>query len=118
VKILLAAGSHISDQESIEVIDEIMTYVGLGDLSRIIMYVEAGADVNLSWIDSRTPLHMAAGENRLEIVEYFVDLAIKSNSSQNHSPIRSGPEILPGIVRLSINPINLVIILKLKYRSL
>lgn len=75
------------------------------------MYVEAGTDINLAWIDSRTPLHMAAAENQLEIVTYFIDLAIKWYSSQNHSPIRTGSEILSGSIMRCINPINLVICL-------
>jgi ankyrin repeat protein len=89
VKIILAAGGHISKLENTEVINEIMTYIGLGDISRITMFVEAGADLNQAWIDGRTPLHMAAGENQYEIVRYLVDLAIKSYASQSLNLIRS-----------------------------
>jgi len=105
VKILLAAGAHLSNIENVEVNSEIMTYIGSGDLSRITMFVEAGADLNLAWIDSRTPLHMAAGENQSEIVKYLVDLAIKCHMSQDQSLTRSLSERKH--VKLFINPINL-----------
>ena len=81
VKILLSAGAHISDLESSEVIHEIMYYIGNGDLNRIRMFIESGANFNLPWIDSRTPLHLAASENQPEIVKYLVEIAIKSASS-------------------------------------
>jgi ankyrin repeat protein len=107
VKIIISAGGHISELENTEVINEIMTYVGLGDLSRITMFVEAGANLNKAWIDGRTPLHMAAGENQLEIVRYLVDIAVKSYASQSMSPIRSVSEKGFDSRRCVINPIYL-----------
>jgi hypothetical protein len=55
---LIKGGSHISETETNDVTHEIIKYVGLGDLGRIKMFVEAGADLNIPWVDSRTPLHM------------------------------------------------------------
>ncbi len=106
VKILLSAGAHISDLEAAEVTNEMMTYIGLGDLSRIQMFVESGANVNLPWVDSRTPLHLAAGENQIEIVRYIIDIAMKCH--HNFSPIRSGIESEIENTEKNICPINLV----------
>ena len=60
VRVLLKGGAHISELEMNDVTNEIMNLVGLGDLARIKMFAEAGADFNLPWIDSRTPLHMVS----------------------------------------------------------
>ena len=106
VKILLSAGAHISDLEAAEVTNEMMTYVGLGDLSRIQMFVKSGANINLPWVDSRTPLHLAASENQIEIVRYIVDKSM--NCHDNFSPIRSGIEFEIENSQKNICPINLV----------
>ena len=101
VLVLCNGGAFISDSESREVTMEIMNLIGLGDLPRIKMFVESGADMNAPWIDSRTPLHMAARENQIDIVKYFVETAV----SVAHG--RSVPHGDSDVISSLMNPIDL-----------
>jgi Ankyrin repeats (many copies) len=73
---LRKAGAHFSPDEMDRVISMFIKTVVDGDLDKFMLYIESGIDPNVTFQDSRTALHIAATENRIDFVSYLVDLAL------------------------------------------
>ena len=54
-----------------------------GDLDRVKLLLEKGADVNLADKYDRTPLHFAASSDNLELVKYLVEQGADVNAKDN-----------------------------------
>lgn len=74
VHILQVAGAHFSSSEVNDVANQLCKAVKEQNLDRVKLFIEAGANPNLGYIDDRTALHIAAADGSFEIVEYLVGL--------------------------------------------
>jgi glutaminase len=56
-----------------EMINELIWAMRKGDLRAVQDQLEKGADINCADYDRRTPLHLAAAENQIELVQFLID---------------------------------------------
>lgn len=54
-------------------INELIWAMRKGDLRAVQDQLEKGADINCADYDRRTPLHLAAAENQIEVVQFLID---------------------------------------------
>ena len=67
-------------------VNEMILAASKGDLGAIEDQLARGSSVNCRDYDLRTPLHLAAAENQLSVVRYFIEEARRDGSSFTLSP--------------------------------
>ena len=79
VQILLQAGAHFGPKEDREIASYLCKAIFKRDIAQLKLFLDAGANPNLSFQDQRTPLHLvynsnkAVSLNELEIVKFLLD---------------------------------------------
>eukprot|EP01102_Stenamoeba_stenopodia_P010931 TRINITY_DN3333_c0_g1_i1.p1 TRINITY_DN3333_c0_g1~~TRINITY_DN3333_c0_g1_i1.p1 ORF type:complete len:1413 (-),score=426.56 TRINITY_DN3333_c0_g1_i1:107-4300(-) len=80
LKLLTKAGGFALPHHDHETVSALCTAASEGDLARVTLLVNAGADLNKGDYDHRTALHLAAAEGRLDVVQYLVNAGADVNS--------------------------------------
>ncbi|TPX38001.1 hypothetical protein SmJEL517_g00163 [Synchytrium microbalum] len=78
-KLLLNAGAHFSEEELDDISGKLVAAASKGDLERMGLFVENGADINRPYLDGRTPLHAAVSHKQLSVLQYLVGLSATSS---------------------------------------
>lgn len=74
VELLLYTGAHFCAEEQKDVAYLLTQAVISNNLDKVKLFIRAGADPNIPYIDGRTPLHLAVSDNRIEIVKAFLEM--------------------------------------------
>ena len=74
VELLLYTGAHFCAEEQKDVAYLLTQAVVSNNLDKVKLFIRAGADPNIPYIDGRTPLHLAVSDNRIEIVKAFLEM--------------------------------------------
>ncbi|KAI9098203.1 asparaginase-domain-containing protein [Phlyctochytrium arcticum] len=103
ITLLRQAGAHFSEEELEEATYKLIRGILKGDFGAVQLLADAGADLNRSFQDGRTPLHMAVQARNTEMVELLVDKAVKLYQEQrgNHSgpsSVQDSPPVSPSSV--------------------
>jgi ankyrin repeat protein len=79
VRMLKKGGAHLTQEEQAQVSVKLCKAASSGDVQMAQMLIECGADVNASWQDERTPLHLASFYGHLPIVQMIIESISSSN---------------------------------------
>lgn len=71
--------NHPQQTSTLVICLELMDAVFRGDVDRVALLLEAGAPVNYSDYDRRTPLHVAASEGHADVVSLLLQYGAKTN---------------------------------------
>ncbi len=92
--ILMKHGAKFSDDDLQKYGQELCQAAAAGKFDRVVDLINIGACVNSTDFDKRTPLHVAAAEGRLDVVEFLI-----SNKANVHSKDRWGGDPLKDAIR-------------------
>jgi lysophospholipase len=83
MNLLLQAGAHFSLDEEKDTSYRLCKAVMENDFACVKLFVEAGVNPNMGFQDGRSPLHLCASDNLIDIAHYLVKL---SNDTHGLNP--------------------------------
>ncbi|KAH6579413.1 hypothetical protein BSLG_010535 [Batrachochytrium salamandrivorans] len=91
VSLLRKAGAHFATDEQSEVAWLLSKSTIKGDVLRVRMLIECGADLSIATQDGRTALHLAVSRNHIAIVQLIINAAHEIRRSQSVASGASQP---------------------------
>ncbi|XJO76275.1 hypothetical protein BDV3_006823 [Batrachochytrium dendrobatidis] len=101
--LLRKAGSHFSLEEESDVTWLLCKSVVNGDVSRVRMLMECGADMNKPVQDGRTALHLAVSHNHIALLQLIIHAAREIQLSQHLASCTVQSPISPDVPPLSMH---------------